>query len=110
MIVQINRPKLVGATVATISSKAVKQGGSAAQAQPIICRRYHIQTPKTIWTVTHNQNTDRFMVVLRDEQGEQFDAKVVRVNSKTIEVHLATALSGYVDLIFDVSTNPVIAV
>jgi hypothetical protein len=104
----VNRPK-VGASVSVVSSGAIKQGGNVIQ-QQVIYKRFHVQIPKTVWTITHNQNTDRFMVVLRDEQGETFEAKIVRIDNKTIEVHLATALSGYVDLIIDVSSNPVIAV
>lgn len=122
MITQINKPKIavatttvvnrprVGAAVSVVTSNTVKQGSNFLQQQSIIYKRYHVQAAKTVWRITHDQNTDRFMVVLRDEQGEPFDAKIVRINSNTIEVHLATALSGYVDLIFDVSANSVIPV
>ena len=119
MILQINKPRVVTSNISSSRSAGIVVGTIPSQvskidniqtAQPIVYKRYHIQTPQTLWTVNHNQNTDRFVVVLRDEQGELFDAKIVRVNDKTIEVHLAIALAGYVDLIFDVSTNPVIAI
>ena len=117
MILQINKPRVVTSSISSSRSAGVVVGtiptppqSSKVPTQQIVYKRYHIQTPQTVWVVNHNQNTDRFVVVLRDEHGELFDAKIVRINDKTIEVQLATALAGYVDLIFDISTNPVIAI
>lgn len=104
MIVQINRPRVVGATIATVSSRAVQQGGTSGSAsQSVMYKRYHIQTPQIVWVIPHNQNTDRFVYVLRNDSGEPITAKLVRRNNNVFEVHLTSALSGYVDLIFDIS-------
>jgi hypothetical protein len=50
------------------------------------------------------------MAVLRDENGDQFNAQVKTISTKIIEVHLTTAIKGFVDVIFDISGSPVIEV
>jgi hypothetical protein len=106
MIVSVNKPQVTVAKVRTTNPASSNSSGNSN----IIYKRYKIKNASLVWTITHNQNTDRYMAVLRDENGDQFNAQVKTISTKIIEVRLTTAIKGFVDVIFDISGSPVIEV
>ena len=111
MKVKIQNPK---ATLVTIpggnSITAVIPSGSSglpnSTSQQVIYKRYEIRNRSTVWTIKHNQNTDRFIAFLRDESGNQFNALIKTLDKKTMQIVLTQATKGFVDVIFDVSNSP----
>ena len=111
MKVKIQNPKATlvtvpvsGGTVPTTIPSGQPGQGSAQ----VIYKRYAIKTTSLIWTIKHNQNTDRFVAVLRDESGNQFNALIKTLDNKTMQIVLTQAAKGFVDVIFDISNAPVI--
>jgi len=111
VIVKVNNPSV---TVATIRSTSPLKntngngGNGGTTSSHLIYKRYKIKNAALTWTIPHNQNTDRYMAVLRDIDGNQFHAHIKTVSTKIIEVHLTTAMTGYVDVIFVTSNSPII--
>ena len=108
MKVKIQNPK---ATLVTVpggnSITAVIPPGSSGSTSPqVIYKRYEIRNRSTVWTIKHNQNTDRFIAFLRDESGNQFNALIKTLDKKTMQIVLTQATKGFVDVIFDVSNSP----
>lgn len=108
MKVKIQNPK---ATLVTVpggnSITAVIPSGSSGSTSPqVIYKRYEIRNRSTVWTIKHNQNTDRFIAFLRDESGNQFNALIKTLDKKTMQIVLTQATKGFVDVIFDVSNSP----
>jgi len=54
-----------------------------------------------VWMVQHNKNTDRFQETLVNEDGERFFAKRKIIDKNAFMIVLTSAISGYVDVIFD---------
>jgi len=69
----------------------------------VLYRRYLIKNPSLVWEIPHNQNTNKFSAVLRDLDGNQFYAKMHRVDKNKFHVILTDATSGTVDVVFELS-------
>jgi hypothetical protein len=91
------------AALVTIAPTSPK---SLITTQVPIYKRYAIKNPSALWEIPHGQNTDRFMVTLRDENGNQFWAGVHTVNKNTFNVILTTSMKGFVDVVFEISGTP----
>jgi hypothetical protein len=109
--VKVQNPKstLVTIPLGTASVPTTIPATSPAASPPqVIYKRYAIKNNSLIWTIRHNQNTDRFVAVLRDEFGNQFNALIKTLDNKTMQIVLTQASKGFVDVIFDISNSPVI--
>ena len=91
------------ATLVTIAPTSPK---SLISTHPPVYKRYAIKNSSLLWEIPHNQNTDKFVAILRDENGNQFYAGIHTVNKNAFNVVLTIAMKGFVDVIFEVSDTP----
>ena len=110
MKVKIQNPKATLVTVPGGNSitASVPSNSSNSASPQVIYKRYAIRNRSLVWTIKHNQNTDRFIAFLRDESGNQFNALIKTLDNKTMQIVLTQAAKGFVDVIFDISNAPVI--
>lgn len=98
MKVRLNRNAIPKIVIASSAPKVV-----TTSANFVIYRRYSIKNPLSVWEIPHNQNTNKFSAVLRDLDGNQFYAKVHRIDKNKFNVILTVATSGTVDVVFELS-------
>ena len=88
------------AALVTIAPTSPK---SLISTHPPVYKRYAINNSSLLWEIPHNQNTDKFVAILRDLDGNQFYAKVHRIDKNKFNVILTDATSGTVDVVFELS-------
>jgi hypothetical protein len=94
-----------GGVTGAISGGNINAGnvlGAGAVNGNIIFRRYKTDTPKLTWTIEHNLNTNSFISNVYDSNGSKMHATTEIINKNTIKIFLTSALTGYVDIIFNV--------
>ena len=101
MKARISNARATLVTIAPTSPKVL-----ISQTQAPIYKRYAIKNSSLLWEIPHNQNTDKFVAILRDENGNQFYAGIHTVNKNAFNVVLTTAMKGFVDVIFEISGTP----
>jgi hypothetical protein len=98
MRTRLNRNTIPKIVIASSAPKVVTTSTNF-----VIYRRYSIQNPSLVWEIPHNQNTDKFSAVLRDLEGNQFYAKIIKIDKNKFNVILTEATSGTVDVVFELS-------
>lgn len=66
-----------------------------------IVERYEFDTPSLQWVISHNRSTTRFIATTVDSIGNQFFAGIKTIDDTTFVVNMTTAMTGYVDVVFN---------
>lgn len=85
--------------------------GGILSPSTLVYRKYIVKNPATTWTINHGFNTPLVLgMTLRDSSGNQFYAGTEMTSNSTFQVHLTQAISGSVDVLFDLASTDIVRI